>query len=823
MVKGMIMARWDDRLGVVLEAKYPETVTQGFTDDDYLTIFSTHAMSERAGFLAMRIKRLNLASYYSGIPENEGQDQYYVALLLDPQEDPNPFEERLSETARMLIPMVGKPQFDEFFSDSFMRLVKMKEITEEQRFAFIFQDKIRYLMLEKLASGPMTKDGLAKWLSKEVEREVTDIDGLLGPLGKTGLITEINISKGKKVTLEYVFLMRDIAAIRVPAIEIYKAAKGGQMPANLQKPYMDECEKFFKQYRVSANDARIIAGYIADPDKYEIIKVLRKEYLTKVELPPKLAREVQNLDAHLKELSENNIIYAHQDKKKNIWLMLKSDIIFPSFFPDYMIDVIRRRWKEGTIAKEIAIQHLELLRAAYIATENPKYKMKIVLRVEVVMKQVEKDVGAKNYEQAATSLDEIAQLMRDMAEREAGEMITTVGKNMREDKGKYVSEKWEEDRAKILKEIERTHKETEEMGKRKKEAKLEFKAEKKGASEKGEKLEKGKKAGGAAEGYKAPESLDQAIEELGGEEEPVPVAPAPEEKKGKGKKPAEEKKKPEAKKPEAKPPVAPPAAVEEAETEAEESKSKKPEKKKPVEEKKGKAKKPEPKKPEAKPPEAPPAEVEEAEVPPAEPEAPAAVPAKGKGKKAAPFVAAPAAEKAKGKKEATKPPSAPPATPAPGKTPPKPVPPPPLAKPAAKAPPAKPAAKAAPVGDVNKKIKELETKLKAAQKANDQAGVAECYADMAKCYDAMGNKKKADELRATQIDVTKKALIALRKDLENDAKQAEDGEDYAKAAELYGQCKKISQELYKNGEMKEQDNVKAFSNKQKDMEGKASE
>ncbi len=698
------MARWDDRLGVVVEAKYPENVTQGFADDDFLTIFSTHAMSERAGFLAMRIKRLNLASYYSGIPEHEGEDQYYVALLLDPQEDANPFEERLSETARMLISMSGKPNFDKFFEESFLRLVKMKEITEEQRYAFIFQDKVRYLMLEKLASGPMTKDGLAKWLSKEVEKEVTDIDGLLAPLEKTSLIIEENISKGKKVTLEYVFLMRDIASIRVPAIEIFKAAKGGQMPANLQKPYMEECEKFFKKYRLTPADSRTIAGFIADPDKYEIIKVLRKEYLTKVELPAKLAREITTLDAQLKELVEADVIWAYQDKKKQVWLFLKSDIFFPSFFPDYMIDVIRRRWKEATIPKEIAIKHLELLRAAYISTENPKYKIKIVLRVELVMKQAEKLVSSKNYEQGATSLDEVASLMKDMSERAAAEITTIAAKNVREDKGKYVSEKWDEDRAKINKEIERIHKETLEMSKRKKGVKLEYKPEKKAASEKAETLEKGKKGKGKGKGkgeetYVEPESLEDAIAEVKGA---PPKPPPPEEPL---------------------PPIVP---------------------SKPA-------------------PQAPP----KASPPPS---------------------------------KATPPPSAPPAAP----------------------PKEEPSEAPSAAGDMKARLKELEKKLKDAQKANDVAAIAETWRDMATCYDAMGDKKSAEKARITQNEVTKKGLIDLRKTMLADAQKAEKTKDYKAAAEAYAQVKNITQELFKSGEMREQDNVKLFTNKQKEMENKAS-
>ena len=95
MPEGIITCRWDDRLGVVLESKYPEDITQGLVDDDLLTIFSTHAMSESAGILSMRIKRFSIVSYYTGIPESEEESQYFVALILSENENPNSFEESL--------------------------------------------------------------------------------------------------------------------------------------------------------------------------------------------------------------------------------------------------------------------------------------------------------------------------------------------------------------------------------------------------------------------------------------------------------------------------------------------------------------------------------------------------------------------------------------------------------------------------------------------------------------------------------------------------------------------------------------------------------
>ena len=59
---------------------------------------------------------------------------------------------------------------------------------------------------------------------------------------KTELVTELNISKGKKVSLEYVFLLRDVALIRTPHVDVFKAAKAGQMDPELREKYQKAVE-----------------------------------------------------------------------------------------------------------------------------------------------------------------------------------------------------------------------------------------------------------------------------------------------------------------------------------------------------------------------------------------------------------------------------------------------------------------------------------------------------------------------------------------------------------------------------------------------------
>ena len=366
----------------------------------------------------------------------------------------------------------------------------------------------------------MTKEGLAKWLSKEVEREVTDIDGLLAPLLKTDLATELNISKGKKVSLEYVFLLRDVALIRAPLVDMFKAAKSGQMAAELREKYQEKVEKFFKKYRITDQDTQLVAEFISNPDTYDIIKVLRDGYMTREEIIPKIGREMPNLDRLLKNLAEDDIILPIKDKKQRVWVFLLSDIQSITFFPEYMVDVIRRRWKEGTIAKEIALKHLELLRAEYISTQAPKFRSKMFSAIQDNFDNALSNIRKKKLDVAASNLEVCSTQAYDMGERKLGAELTSAAKLLREDKDKYIEEQWEDDKATILEFFEDIKQSLEEAAQKKpkKKKELSVKEKGKGPSEKATELEKGK-------GKQIQKELAKAKEEFSLSDETAAEAP----------------------------------------------------------------------------------------------------------------------------------------------------------------------------------------------------------------------------------------------------------------------------------------------------------
>ncbi|MCP4763495.1 MAG: hypothetical protein GY870_17105, partial [archaeon] len=348
------------------------------------------------------------------------------------------------------------------------------------------------------------------------------------PLNKTNLIDEENISKGKKISLEYVFLTRDVAVIRIPNVDIFKAAKAGQMPIDIREKYIEEVEKFFQTYRISSEDASILGEIVSNPDSYEIIQVLRNEYCIREELPQKVGREIEGIENILKDLAEKKIITAIKDKKQRIWVLLLSDIKFPTFFPEYMIDIIRRRWKEGTIAKEIALKHLEILRAEYIATQAPKYRRKVLKNIIDNFEKAEELIAKEEFDQAATLVDTMASYARDMGERNFGELLAGIGKFIREDKERYIEDKFPADREKVLEYLSILSEKSEEKEVKKKKTPKEVKIKKEekkkihsGASQLGkidgiqtEKAEKERKKKATQDLYKEPEVLNKESEIL---------------------------------------------------------------------------------------------------------------------------------------------------------------------------------------------------------------------------------------------------------------------------------------------------------------------
>ena len=93
---GLVVFAWDDRIGAELKAKIPENLE--FDELNLKQIYSAHFLEEIGGFLSLTIGTLNLSSYYTGPELN-----HFVSLILNIEEDPDEFEDILTDATRTII------------------------------------------------------------------------------------------------------------------------------------------------------------------------------------------------------------------------------------------------------------------------------------------------------------------------------------------------------------------------------------------------------------------------------------------------------------------------------------------------------------------------------------------------------------------------------------------------------------------------------------------------------------------------------------------------------------------------------------------------
>ncbi|MHA1144693.1 MAG: hypothetical protein ACTSRW_08145 [Candidatus Helarchaeota archaeon] len=395
-MKGIILVRWDDKIGIVMEGKYPETLV--VSEDQMMRIFTTHAMGGgEAGFLSMMIENLSIASYYTGLPE-EGIDQFYLALILDGSENPDQFQEALIEILQELIPARKKPEFRELLELNFKNIAKYLDLTEEQRYAFIFKSSTRILLLRKLVEGAIIKEILRKWISDRVGEEILDIDGLLMPFIKTEIVKEFKLPTEVGEETECLFLIKDVFFMRTPSDRMIKLHRDKKLPEKDYGKYFNQVKAFFKNYKLEERDAKESSELFSDPVAYGIVSLLRKDPMPKREVLQKIGVPESQFRKILKELKKKNFV---KENKSEV-LYLFTDITFPSFFPEYMIDSIRRRWGERNISRDLALHHLQLLKGIFqgLPAEIAMFGPKIMLiREEEERKRLEEEERLRKEEE----------------------------------------------------------------------------------------------------------------------------------------------------------------------------------------------------------------------------------------------------------------------------------------------------------------------------------------------------------------------------------------------------------------------------------------
>ena len=103
MPLGILILRWDNQIGPLLIAIYPETLK--ITNNLLTQIYSAHRYSSlEPGFSSLTLKNNKIVSFFSGLGENHIEvENYIVALLLRRDENVNTYRKILNSIAAKIL------------------------------------------------------------------------------------------------------------------------------------------------------------------------------------------------------------------------------------------------------------------------------------------------------------------------------------------------------------------------------------------------------------------------------------------------------------------------------------------------------------------------------------------------------------------------------------------------------------------------------------------------------------------------------------------------------------------------------------------------
>ncbi|MEM2145376.1 MAG: hypothetical protein QW279_08440, partial [Candidatus Jordarchaeaceae archaeon] len=350
------VVRWDNRLGAVLEAKFPEHIRT--TDDQIMKIYTAHAMGEAAaGFMSMRLGNLNVASYYGGWELN-----YYVALLLTLEENADEYEDGLAEIAAHIFSKLENEAYKAELEDLYNKLTRFPTLSEEQKMAVILSDPVRRSIIERLIEeGNTTISDLEIWLKHKLDVKAIELHSFLAPLIKNGLVTTQWV---EGLPSQCIFLIRDIFIARVPARIIVKKAKSGELGPEASSEYMDEVKNFFRDYVATPEDTETITKILADPDAYDVLVALRENVLPKGEIHKLLDKKKSVVDSVLDAFDRAGFTMELKIEKKT-YVALKTDVKIMTFFPEYLVEQIGQQYNDQVKPPRMLLWHLKALRDSY--------------------------------------------------------------------------------------------------------------------------------------------------------------------------------------------------------------------------------------------------------------------------------------------------------------------------------------------------------------------------------------------------------------------------------------------------------------------------
>jgi DNA-binding transcriptional ArsR family regulator len=367
LIKGLVVVRWDDRIGTVIEASYPPKIHE-ITPDITMKIYGTHTLGKDVptpDFVVAKVENLNIASFYGGL-----SIQHFVLLLLDPSEKSELYEDPLMEISFKIFEKIEGKKYKENLEELFEYLKRYTMMNEEQRLALFISDPSRYAIIARLVDeGSVTKNELEDYVKKLIGHSV-EIDVSLAQLVKFGLVSTEWV---EGLSSECVFLLRDIFPLRKPAMNIVEKAKKDLIPKEIASQYLFEVKDFFNDYadKISGTldwidqDAPLVLWAIKDVTVGDIVSLLRNDVVKVDDLVKQIKAPPKEISKALSALLNAEFVTVLQDSKGVDYALLKTEPRILSTFPDYIVGSIVENYNNKLVPVAQATRYLSVLKDNY--------------------------------------------------------------------------------------------------------------------------------------------------------------------------------------------------------------------------------------------------------------------------------------------------------------------------------------------------------------------------------------------------------------------------------------------------------------------------
>jgi len=368
-----VITNWTEDQGLGVQMSYPEDLIVDL--DDMMRIFYAHITGAgEAGNVLVRLEkaRSNVSSYFTGM---ESENQFMINFIMELGEDPEIFGEavllNINQNIIFYLKNISKnpanslditSELTDYIKNSLTYLERLKNLTKEQVMAQIYNSEKGRLILEILQEKPYTKKDLHNLLEEKTGKFIPNIDILLSHFVKTDLVRQDWIEGDSDITL---FLLSDFIIVRRPVSKLIDDAKKGVPNPYVANKYIEIVTSYFSNYTPTEEDNLKIARHIINPDVFDYVVLFREKSYPINKVPRGPGETFDQVRTFLATLEADNVIKIIKDESNVEWIFLITDLTSQKFYPEYLIENIRKAVSEDILKKESAIKHLELLEQIY--------------------------------------------------------------------------------------------------------------------------------------------------------------------------------------------------------------------------------------------------------------------------------------------------------------------------------------------------------------------------------------------------------------------------------------------------------------------------